>query len=145
MNGTNSGAGKHGYDGLRYHRHINNHAVSFDHAQIFQDGAKNLDLLEQVRKCQCFLRVHNSAVVNQRRLLGPANFHMPVDAIEARVALGPHEPVAILAGVSIEHFFGRLHPIDLRGRFGPKSLRIFLPAVINLMIAARHFFLPETY
>src|SRR6185503_21289920 len=74
----------------------------------------------------------------QRLLASPAALHVPVEAIVGRIALGAHEPAAVLAGIGVEHLVPGLEPIDLARGHAPEDLRVLLPGGVNLVIAARH-------
>src|SRR5580704_16413943 len=62
---------------------------------------------------------------------------MAVDRVEAGVADAADEPPAINARRRIEHGFGLFDPVDGGRRLAPKTLRVALPARVDLVIAAR--------
>jgi hypothetical protein len=67
---------------------------------------------------------------------------MPVEGVEAGVATRVGKPAAIDAGLGVEDALRRPDPRDLARRLRPEGLRIGLPAIIGLMIAAGHRFAP---
>src|SRR5262245_43159181 len=76
-------------------------------------------------------------IVDDRRLLAAPAQDMSVDRVPASVADAAGEPAPIDAGVGVEYLLGRLDPVDVLRRFAPKTLRVALPARVNLMVAAR--------
>src|SRR5262249_5469740 len=76
-------------------------------------------------------------IVDDRRLLAASGEDVAVDRVPAGVADAVREPAPVHAGLGIEHLLGRLDPVDLGRRFAPESLRVALPARIDLVVAAR--------
>ena len=62
---------------------------------------------------------------------------MAVERVVAGVADRAGEPAAVHARLGVEYGLGRLDPVDVGRRLTPESLRIALPARVNLVIAAR--------
>ena len=116
-------AGQHRHHGFRHHRHIEDDAVAFGHAEILHDGGERLHLVQHlgigefgdalVPDCQ-------RRIVDQRHLVGAAAGDMAVERVVAGVDHGAGEPAAVEPHGGIEHLFRRLDPVDLARRLGPK-------------------------
>ena len=138
MDGADARAGQHRHHRLRHHRHVEDDAVAFDHAEIlFQDAGQNLGLGLQGGVADGQLGVGDGRVVDDRRLLAAAGLDVAVDRVPAGVADAVGEPAAVDAGLGIEHGLRLLDPVDLGRRLAPEALRVALPARVDLVIAAR--------
>src|SRR5262245_66389091 len=76
-------------------------------------------------------------IVDDRRLFAAPFQDMPVDGVPAGIADAAGEPASVNARTRVEHLLRRLDPVDVPRRFAPETLRIALPARIDLVIAAR--------
>ena len=136
MDRADAGAGEHPDQGFRYHRHIDDDAITFPDAQIFEDARKSRDLVGEFRVSEGLLRIRDGAVVDQGLLLAAAIFDVPVEAIVGCVALGARKPAAILAHIRIEHPIPELVPADVARSFCPERLGVAFPACVDLVITA---------
>ena len=139
MDRPDAGAGEHGDDRLRDHRHVDQHPVAGDDAEIVENGAERRGLVQELAIADRALRPRHRAVVVERRLVAAAGFDMAVERVVAGVAARVGEPVAVDARLRIEDPFGRPRPGDLARGLGPKGLRIGAPLVIGLPVAAHWF------
>ena len=136
MDSADAGAGEHGDDRLRHHRHIEDDAVAFFDAKIAQHGGEHLRLGQQPVIGDGALGAGQRRIVDDRRLVAASGIHLAVDGIEAGVAHAAGKPAAIDAGLRVEGRLRRFEPVDVSGRLGPKAFRITLPARVDLVIAA---------
>src|SRR5258708_22347102 len=74
--------------------------------------------------------------MDQRHLVGAAAGDMPVERVVAGVDDPSGKPAAVRSRGGIEDPLGRLDPVDLARRLGPKALGIPERAGVDLMIAA---------
>ena len=72
MNGADAGAGQHADHRLGDHRHIGQHAVALDDAEILQHRSNRVHLGQQLRVGIGALQAGDGAVVDQRGLIGAA-------------------------------------------------------------------------
>src|SRR5207344_3212418 len=84
------------------------------------------------------LFVGEGRIVDDRGLFPTTGHHVAVDSVPAGVADAVGEPAPVHARVWIEHLARWLNPVDVLRGLGPEALRVALPAVIHLVIAARH-------
>src|SRR5262249_38697527 len=75
-------------------------------------------------------------IVDDRRLLAAPAQDVAIDRVPAGVADAAGEPASVDAGIGIEHLLGRLDPVDVPRRFSPKTLRVALPARIDVVVTA---------
>ena len=138
MNGANARASQHGHHSFRDHRHIDDHAITLGHAIVCQHGGQCCNLIAQLAISESRFGLGDGAVVNNGAALTMASLYMAIERIPARVAGGIRKPATINALAFIKNLVGLADPLQLACRFGPKGLRIFLPGLVNLPIAARH-------
>ena len=136
MDRADAGAGEHGDHRFGDHRHVEDDPVALGDSEILQHGAEHRHLVQEFRIRNRALRAGDGAVVDDRRLPGPAAGHMPVDRVVAGIDDAAGEPAAIDAGLRVEHPIGGLDPVDALGGVGPETLRVGLPAGVDLVIAA---------
>src|SRR5258708_19622713 len=74
--------------------------------------------------------------MEQRHLVGAAAGDMPVERVVAGVDDPTGKPAAVRSRGGIEDPLGRLDPVDLARRLGPKALGIPERAGVDLVIAA---------
>src|ERR1700716_2133739 len=74
--------------------------------------------------------------MNQRDLIAAAVGDLAVERVVAGIDHAAGEPAAVGAHRSIEDFFGRLDPVDLARRLGPKPLGVTERAGMHLVIPA---------
>ena len=134
-------AGQHRHHGFRHHRHIEDDAVAFGHAEILHDGGERLHLVQHLGigefgDSACSGRICQRRIVDQRHLVGAAVGDMAVERVVAGVDHGAGEPAAVEPHGGIEHLLRRLDPVDLARRLGPKTLGIPERAGMDLVIAA---------
>ncbi len=139
MDRPDARAGEHADDRLRDHRHIDQHPVAGDDAEIGKNRAERRGLVQELAIADRAFRPRHRAVVVERRLIAAAGFDVAVERVVAGVAAGVGEPVAVDARSRIEYPFRRPRPGDLARGFGPKGLWIGAPLVIGLPVAAHWF------
>ena len=87
MDSSEAGAGVHGDERLRRHRHVDKDPIAFLHPLRFERPGKKRNSVQKVSVSESLLRVGDGAVVDEGRLVGPPVFHVPVQAVETRVHL----------------------------------------------------------
>ena len=105
-------------------------------AEVAQDRSQHLGLDLECVIGERALLPGQRRIVDDRRLLAAALHHVAVDRVPAGVADAADEPAPVDAGIGIEHPLRWLDPVDLLRGFAPKTLRVALPAGIDLVIAA---------
>src|SRR4029079_14744464 len=106
------------------------------HPEIAQHGAEQLPLRQHAAVGEGLHRIGDGGIVDQRQLVVAAGEHVAVERVVAGVADGAGEPAAVNAGVLVEDLFRLLVPVDPGGGLGPESLRVALPARIDVVITA---------
>ena len=139
MHRADAGAGEHGDDRLRDHRHVDQHPVAHADPEIGEHRAERRRLVEEFAIADGPLRAGDRAVVIERDRFAAAGLDMPVERVEAGVEARVGEPAAIDAALGVEDALGRLRPRDLARGFRPEGLRIGAPVVIGLPVAASSF------
>ena len=129
-------AGQHRKHRFRHQRHIEDDAVALGDAEIGHHGGERLHLLQHLGIGEFRDRVGERRIVDQRHLIGAAARDMAVERVVAGVDHRAGEPAAIRAHRGIEDLFGRLDPVDLARRLGPKALGVAERAGMDLVIAA---------
>ena len=134
-------AGQHRHHGFRHHRHIEDDAVAFCHAEILHDGGKGFHLVQHLGigefgDSACSGRICQRRIVDQRHLIGAAVRDMAVERVVAGVDDGAGEPAAVKPHGGIEHFLRGLNPVDLARRLAPKTLGIPKRAGMDLVVPA---------
>ncbi len=137
MNSADAGAGEHGDHRLRYHRHIENDAIALADAEIAQHGGEHLRFGHQPVVADGAFRSGERGIVDDRRLLAAPCGDVAIDRVKASVADATRKPATVNPGVRVEHGLRLFEPVDVGGGFRPETLRIALPARVDLVIAAR--------
>ena len=117
-------AGQHRKHRFRHQRHIEDDAVALGDAEIGHHGGERLHLLEHLGIGEFRDRVGERRIVDQRHLVGASVRDMAIERVVAGVDDSAGEPAAIGAHRGIEYLLGRLDPVDLARRLGPKAFRI---------------------
>src|SRR5262245_41970160 len=116
--------GKHGDDGLRDHRHIDDNAIASPNTQRSKSagtlGDTGLELLE----CEGLDGVRDRAVVNQRDLVAATTHDVPIDGVIAGIDFTPHKPSVERLVRIVEDFLPPLVPMNVLGGLGPKRYRV---------------------
>ena len=129
-------AGQHRKHRFRHQRHIEDDAVALGDAEIGHHGGERLHFLEHLGIGEFRDGVGERRIVDQRDLVGAPARDVAVKRVVAGVDHGAGEPAAIRAHRGIEYFFGRLDPVDLTRRLGPKALGVAERAGMDLVVAA---------
>ena len=104
MDGADARAGEHGEHRFRDHRHVDDDAIAFFHAELVQHGASSCTSdMRMGEGLHCF---GDGRIVDQRRLVVSAGENVTIKRIVASVACAADEPAAVDAGRRIEIFFG---------------------------------------
>lgn len=144
VNRTDAGAGEHGKDRLRHHRHIKDDTITFADAALDQRCCDGHHFPKHLIIGKMALLAVHCAVEDDCSLAAAAGGHMPVQAIVAGIGFRAGEPAAIHALIGRENPLRRLEPVDVIGRFAPEGFGITFPGRIGLMIAVLHLLLPRT-
>src|SRR4051812_22689293 len=120
MHSADARARKHADQRLRYHRHIDDDAVTLLDAEIAQDSAEHLHLGPQTVVGDDALLAGEWGIVNDRRLRATAAHHVTVDGVPAGVDDAVDEPATVNAGFRIEYLLGYFVPVYIARRLGPK-------------------------
>ena len=129
-------AGQHGDHRFRHHRHVEDDAVALLDAEIAQDGGQYLSLDLQAVIGDGALLAGEREIVDDCGLIATAPHDVAIDRVPAGVADAADEPAAVDAGAGIEHLLRRLDPVDGARGLGPETLRVTLPARVDLVVAA---------
>ena len=137
MNRADARAGEHADRRLRHHRHVEDDAVALADAEIAQHGGEHLRLGHQAVIGDGARYPGERRIVDDRGLLAAPGVDVAVDRVEAGIADAADEPAAVNSRCRVEDGLRLLEPVDGLGRLGPKTLRVALPAGVDLVIAAR--------
>jgi len=110
VNCTQTRAGKNGNKGFRNHRHINQHAVTFADATIFQHPGKECDAFQQLSVTDGFRAVCDRAVVNNRCLFGTTVFNVMIYSVVTGIEFTIRKPackwrLAVISGSAMECWY----------------------------------------
>ena len=136
MHRADARAGQHREHRFRHQRHVEDDAVALGDAEIGHHGSERLHLLEHLGIGEFRDGVGERRIVDQRHLVGASARDMAVERVVAGVDHASGEPAAIRAHRGIEDLFGRLDPVDLARRLGPKSFGVGQRAGMDLVVPA---------
>ena len=138
MDGAQPCNRKHGDRRFGDHRHIDDHPVALADAAGLQDAGEGRHGVAQFAIGEFALRSGDRAVVDQRKLVGPAAFDMAVHGVVAGVAFRPDEPAVEGWVAAIQHLFPRLVPVQAGGGLAPEALGVFQRALVNVGVGLGH-------
>ena len=136
-------AREHRDDGFGDHRHVDDDAVALADAEVHQDRSQRRDLVEQFGVADAALGRGDGTVVEDRRAVAAPRYDVSVQGVETGVARCIRKPATVNARLFVENPPRRARPVDGARGFGPKTLRIGAPTLVNLGVSARHGFLPS--
>ena len=125
-------AGQHRHDGLGDHRHVNDHPVTGDQAQIGQGVGGLADLVLEFGVGDGAFIAHRFALPVDGDPVAIAGLHMAVDTVVGDVELAADEPLRHRCARPVEHLGeGRLprQPVCL---FGPEGQPVGVGPVVDL-------------
>ena len=123
MNGAQADASQHGESSLSNHRHVNQHTIAFDHAQITQDGRHALHFSVQIAVGVGFFLVSFSRHKDQSGLIGTV-FEVTIHCVVTQIGLAAHKPfgkrrIAVIADLLWRHI-----PVHQLGLLGPEGVTV---------------------
>ena len=124
VNGADAGAGQHGDDRLRHHRHVDDHPVAFAHPQRPEAAGHQRCPLAQLRVAVPGNGSGHGGVVNQRGLIAPASLHMAVQGQPASIGLAAAKPAPSAVAVSVQDAGRKLQPRNLLRPLPPKPFGV---------------------
>ena len=136
MDGADPRAREHRHDRLGDHRHVNDHTVALPDAQPGEGAGEAGDLIAQLAIREALDRARDRTVVDERRLVGAAVLHVPVEGVVAGVHLRAREPAVERGTRAVEHTVPPLVPVDRLAGFGPKSFRVLDPLGVDVVLDA---------
>ena len=125
MHGAQASAGQHRNQRLRDHRQVDDDAVSFFDAMVFQQTGTARHLVAQFAKAEFFLLTGDRGIVDQRSLLAAAVVDMKIQRQVAGVQFAVREPVFDTVLIGRQYRVGGLVPVEFGCFFCPERLRIF--------------------
>ena len=120
MDRPQPGAGQHGEDGFRDHRHIDDHPVALAYAQAGQHRRDPADFRVQFGIGETPDRIGHRAVIGERDLVPPPGANMPVDAVVSGVERTTRKPAALL----VISLYRCRDPVDRFGRAQPEPFAV---------------------
>jgi hypothetical protein len=124
MHGAQPRAGQHRHHRFGDHRHVDDDAIALADAERCDGAGKLRHVIAQLAVGETLLGAGDGRIVDQRRLLGTATFHMAVERIVAGVELAPGEPAVERRLAVVEHLVPAPGPVDRRGLLGPETLGV---------------------
>src|SRR5215471_12908853 len=123
MDRAETRAGQHRKRRLRHHRHVDQHAITFDDPEPGQSTGKARDRVAQLAIRELPDLAGYGAVPDQRDTLAATCRDMAVDRIPAGVESGAGKPAEKGRPALIEHAIPPALPINRLRGFGPELLR----------------------
>jgi hypothetical protein len=138
VHGTDPGAGEHGDQRLRHHRHVDDHPVALADA-VLDHGARAAggEVLE-LGVADAALGPGDRAVVNDSRLAAATGLDVAVHRIVAGVEPATLEPGVERGPAIVDHPLPFAVPMQGLGRLGPEGLGIAQAALVDLPIDTVH-------
>ena len=136
VDGADPRTSQHAEHRLRHHGHIEDDDVALLDAEVAQHGAEQLYLRQHPAIGKGLRLAGDRRIVDQRRLVVAPIGDMAVERVVAGVGDAAGKPAAIDAGGLVEDLLGLLVPVDRKRGLAPETLRVALPARVNVMIAA---------
>ncbi len=124
MHRADSRTGEHGHGRLRHHRHVDDHPVALAHAQLPQQAGQARHFVAQLIVGEGLLHTGHGRVVDQRQLLTPAQFDLPVQGQVTAVQATVGEPAVGTVGVVLQGLRGLPIPGQGFGLLGPEGRRV---------------------
>ena len=112
VDGADAGAGKHGDDGFRDHREVDDHSVALADAVGAEHPGEAFDAAEKFQVAQSHLGAGHRRVVDDGRLVSASSEHVPVERVVAGVELTVGEPAPSAGGALLERDRRRGDPVD---------------------------------
>ena len=128
---------QHRDDRFRNHRHVDDDAVAFHHAQVGQHARRARDLVGQLGVADFLFGIGDGGVVDDRGLVAAPIFYMMVERHVGRVHLAVGEPVADAVGILLQYLLRKFEPLQRPGLVTPESFRILHRTVVLGLVA--HF------
>ena len=135
MNRPDAGAGQHGKGGLGNHRHVDQHAVAFSHAQRLQAGSHALHFGVQVSKGVGFFKAGFAGNGNQGRLIS-ALFQVTVNRVVAQVGQPALEPARKRWVIVVADTVKRLVPLNQPCLLSPECIGLVNGLAVKLCVIA---------
>ena len=137
VHGAQARAGEHGDHRLGHHRHVDDDAVAFDHAEPGERASEERHLVPQRGVGEALDLRGDGAVVDERELLAAALLDVPVERVEAGVEAAALEPAREVRPGPVKHAPRWLVPADGLGCVAPEAFRI-LQRAAELLLVATH-------
>ncbi len=133
VDGADAGAGQHGDDGLRHHRHVDGDAVALLDAEALQGVGEQVDLAVEVPVGE-HAPVAGLALPDDGGLVALAGLDVAVAAVVAGVDLAADEPPGVRR-VPLQRLLPGLEPVQPLGGVLPEADRV-LPGPFADLAAA---------
>ncbi len=131
VHGPDPGAGEHGDDRLRDHRHVDDDPVPLLDAVVHECPGEQRDVVTELAVADRALRLRHRAVVDDGCLVAAAAGDVTVDRVVAGVEPAAGKPpVERRVGV-IENLVPATFPVDVFGRFAPEVGRFLDGAAVD--------------
>ena len=122
MDGTDTGAGEHTDWQLENHGEIDGNPVPLLDPVLLEDVCEFAHVVVQLLIGEG-LAIANVSLPDQRRLVSPPGFEVPVQAVIADVQLTSHEPLMLtFLEVLDKHLIPLFKPVQLLRRLRPEPL-----------------------
>ena len=131
VNSPQSNTSQHRESGFSDHRHVDQHAVTLDHAQVLQDGGHALHFGVQVTVGVGFFLVCFGRDKNQSRLIG-AVLEVAIDRVVAQIGLAAHKPFGKRRMAVVTNLLRCYGPIHQLGLLGPKGVTVIDRACVKV-------------
>jgi hypothetical protein len=138
MHGAEARTRQHRDDGLRHHRHIDEHAVALLDSELPECPSKPRDLVPELSIRVGPNRAGDRAIVDERWLLPAPAIDVSVEGVITGVERASHEPTVEGLPRVIENTFPPAVPVDILGSCCPETLRFSQRESIDVAVGARH-------
>ena len=138
MHRADTGAGQHGNQRLRNHRHVDQDPIPLGHALGGQRAGKQRHLIPQLIIGEFFDGIGNRGVINYRILFTPAVFDMIVQCIIAGVHLPAAKPAKKRFIGIIQDLVPLFVPVAVFGCRPPETVRVFNGLLVGDFIRVCH-------
>ena len=133
-----AGAGKHGNDRFRYHRHVDQHGIALSDAERLETAGAPGNAVTKFGVGEALDPTGDRAVVDQRLLVAASAIRVAVKRVVTSVEFGSLEPAVEGRIGGIENLVPLPVPVDPRRRLGPKARRVLHRPAVGFLKSSGH-------
>ena len=133
-----AGAGEHGDQRLRDHRHVDDDTVPALYAAVTKGSREPRHLFQELRVRQPARRAGDRAVIDDRKRIAAACQNVAIDGVVTRVEGTAHEPARRRAGGPVQDLVPPLGPLNGRRGLAPECLWPKDRFLVSLLVRSAH-------